>query len=286
MMKDLRGKVAVITGAASGMGRGLAVRLGREGCMVALVDVNPVGLEETADLVKRQGGPVTTHILDVTNREAVFAFSGKVVDAHKQVDILINNAGVIMVSPLKELSVEDFEWILNINLWGVIYCSMAFLPHLKQRPEANIVNISSTYGLIGIPLHIPYCTSKFAVRGFSESLKLELYDTPVSVSCVYPNLIKTNIGPGGRYKGMDKYLDVHELLARFYRLFDTMDADECAKVIIEKAVRQNKPRVLVGKRLGAIELLGRVLAGSYHGLVIRQMAYKLFGKETFRRMTN
>ena len=221
----------------------------------------------------------------MSNREAVFGFAEEVVDTHKQVDILINNAGVIMVGPLKESSVEDFEWILNINLWGVIHCSMAFLPHLKQRPEANIVNISSTYGLIGIPLHIPYCTSKFAVRGFSESLKLELFDTPVSVSCVYPNLIKTNIGPGGRYKGMDKYLDVDELMERFYRLFDTMDPDVCAKVIIDKAIKRNRARVLVGKRLGAVEILGRVLAGSYHKLIIKQMAYKLFGKEDFRKMT-
>ena len=228
---------------------------------------------------------VSTHVLDVSSKEAVFDYAGKVVDIHGRVDILINNAGVIMVSPLKETSVEDFEWILNINLWGVIYCSMAFLPHLKQRPKANIVNISSTYGLIGIPLHIPYCTSKFAVTGFSESLKLELFDTPVSVSCVYPNLIKTNIGPSGRYKGMEKYLDTGELMDRFYRLFDTMGPDECAGIIIEKAIRKNKARVLVGKQLGAIELLGRVLAGSYHKLIIRQMAYKLFGKEAFRKMT-
>lgn len=268
------------------MGRGLAVQLSRAGCTVALSDVNERGLEETADLVKTQGGSVSTHILDVSNKEAVFHFAGEVASIHNQVDILINNAGVIMVSPLKELSVEDFEWILNINLWGVIYGSMAFLPHLKQRPEANLVNISSTYGLIGIPLHIPYCTSKFAVTGFSESLKLELFDTSVSVSCVYPNLIKTNIGPSGRYKGMDKYLDVDELMNRFYQLFDTMGPDECAEVIIHKAIRKNKARVLVGKQLGAIQLLSRALAGSYHKLIIQQMAYKLFGKEAFRKMTS
>jgi butyryl-CoA dehydrogenase len=284
-MKDLHGKVAVITGAASGMGRALALQLAQAGCVVAISDVNEAGLKETAERVKKQGGSVSTRILDVSNREDVFCFAEEVVDLHNRVDILINNAGVILVGPLKDLSVEDFEWILGINLWGVIYGSMAFLPHLKQRPEANIVNISSTYGLIGIPLHIPYCTSKFAVRGFSEGLKLELFDTPVSVSCVYPNLIKTNIGPGGRYKGMERYLDVDELMNRFYRLFDTMDAEECARIIIDKAIRRNQARVLVGKQLGAIELLGRVLAGSYHRLVIQQMAYKLFGKKTFREMT-
>ena len=285
MMKDLHGKVAVITGAASGMGRGLAVKLSQAGCVVALSDVNEDGLEETAAWVKKQGGSVSTHTLDVSNKEAVFDFAAEVADLHNQVDILINNAGVIMVSPLKELSVEDFEWIMNINLWGVIYGSMAFLPHLKQRPEANIVNISSTYGLIGIPLHIPYCTSKFAVRGFSESLKLELFDTSVSVSCVYPNLIRTNIGPSGRYKGMEKYLDTEELLHRFYQLFDTMDPDACAQVIIDKAIKKNKARVLVGKQLGAIELLSRVMAGSYHKLIIHQMAYRLFGREAFHKMT-
>ncbi len=285
-MKDLHGKVAVITGAASGMGRGLAVKLSQQGCTVALSDVNKDGLEETAGLVKDQGGSASIHVVDVSDRKAVFDFAGEVLDIHHQVDILINNAGVIMVSPLKELSVEDFEWILNVNLWGVIYCSMAFLPYLKQRPEANIVNISSTYGLIGIPLHVPYCTSKFAVRGFSESLKLELFDTGVSVSCVYPNLIKTNIGRSGCYKGMDKYLDTEALLDRFYRLFDTMTPEECAQIIMDRAIKKNKARVLVGKRLAGIEFLGRVLAGSYHGLVIRKMAYKLFGRESFRDMTS
>jgi len=284
-MKDLKGKVVVITGAALGMGRELAVKLSRQGCIVAISDINKDELEKTASLIKNQGGIVSTHILDVSNKDDVFAFADKVIEIHRKVDILINNAGVIMVSPLKELTMEDFEWVLNINLWGVIHCSLAFIPHLKKQADSNLVNISSTYGLIGIPLHIPYCTSKFAVKGFSESLKLELFDTSISVSCVYPNLIKTSISSSGRYNGMEKYLNIDELQAKFYDLFKTMEPGECAEVIIKKAIRKNKARVLVGKQLATIEFLGRVLAGSYHKLIIKQMAYKLFGKKAFREMT-
>jgi NAD(P)-dependent dehydrogenase (short-subunit alcohol dehydrogenase family) len=284
-MKDLKQKVAVITGAASGMGQGLALELSKEGCIVAISDVNADGLEETAELIRRQGGEVSAKMLDVSKKDDVFAYADDVANTYKRVDILVNNAGVILVAPLKELSIEDFQWIININMWGVIYGSLAFLPYLKQQPEANPVKISSTYGIIGIPLHVPYCTSKYAVRGFTESLKLELFDTPVSVSGVYPNLIKTNIGPSGRYTGMDKYLNTDEVLGRFYELFKTMDPDECARIVIRKAIKENKPRVLVGKQLAVIEILSRVLTGSYYKLIIKQMAYKLFGKETFREMT-
>ena len=284
-MRILKDKVAVITGAASGMGRGFALELSKEGCIVALSDVNAKGLEETADLVRQQGGTVSAHILDVSKKDDVYAHADEVMHLHQRVDILINNAGVILVAPLKELTIEDFEWIININLWGVIHCSLAFLPHLKAQSEANIVNISSTYGMIGIPLHVPYCTSKFAVRGFTEALKLELYDTPVCVSGVYPNLIKTNIGPSGRYPGLDKYLNTEELLGKFYELFPTMEPDECARIVIQKAIKDKKPRIMVGRQLGVIEVLSRVLAGSYYKLVIKQMAYKLFGREAFRRMT-
>lgn len=253
--------------------------------MVAVCDVDREGLAETVARIERRGGTASSHALDVSNRDAVFAFADEVVRVHRRVDILVNNAGVIMVSPLKEASLQDFEWIMNVNLWGVVYGSLAFLPHLKTRPEAHIVNISSTYGLIGLPLHVPYCTSKFAVRGFTESLRMELFDTPVSVSCVYPNLIKTHIGPSGRYTGMDKYLNTDEVLERFYELFETMDPDECARIIIRESIRKNKARVLVGKKLGIIELLSRGIPGSYHKLVMKGMVYKLFGKEAFSRMT-
>lgn len=284
-MKSLKNKVAVITGAASGIGRSLALQLSRDGCRVAIADVNEEALGETADLIKQHEGSVSIHRLDISNKEEVFAFAEDVIKVHGAVDILVNNAGVILVSPLKDTPIRDFEWIMNINLWGVIYCSLAFLPHLKKREEANIVNISSTYGLIGIPLHVPYCTSKFAVKGFSESLKLELFDTSVKVSCVYPNLIKTNIGPDGRYTGMDTYLNTEEIQGKFYELFKTMGPDRSAEIIIDKAIRKNKTRVLVGEQLGVIELLGRVFAGSYHKLIIKGMAYKLFGKSAFRKMT-
>lgn len=285
-MKDLKNKVAVITGAASGIGRGLAIELAREGCVLALSDINQEGLEEIKGLVKEFGGRVSTYLVDVAKKEEVYNFAESVNKEFGQVDIVINNAGVIQIGPIKEVSHEDFEWIMNINVWGVIHGSLAFLPYLKKQEEASLINISSTYGLIGIPMHVPYCTSKFAVRGFTDSLKIELSNTSVKVSCVYPNLITTNIAAGGRYPGLSKYIETSQLVQNFYGLFKrTMSPDDCAKEIVKKSIKEEKPHVLVGTLTSIVDFLSRKMADSYFGIILNKMAYKVFGKDAFNKMT-
>ena len=232
-MKDLKDKVAAITGAASGIGRALALNLAAEGCHVAIADVNEAGLKETADKVRSSGVRVTTHTVDVANREQVKRYASEVVKAHGSVHLIINNAGVGIVETMEDVSYEDFEWLIGINLWGVIYGCKEFLPYLKKQQSAHIVNISSVNGILTNPNNGPYCTSKFAVRGFTETLAQELSDTNVKVSCVHPGGIQTNIASNSRfYKASDPTLGRDEAVAIFNRTMAKTTADKAAQIVV------------------------------------------------------
>ena len=161
-MKDLRNKVAAVTGASSGIGRSLAINLAMEGCSVAMADVNKPGLLQTAAMIKNPAVRKSTHAVDVVSRDEVYRFAESVVAEHGKVDIVINNAGVGLAETLEDVTYDDYEWLMGINFWGVVYGSKAFLPYLKQRPEGHIVNISSVHGLFTNPNVGPYCSSKFA----------------------------------------------------------------------------------------------------------------------------
>jgi NAD(P)-dependent dehydrogenase (short-subunit alcohol dehydrogenase family) len=193
--------VAVVTGSGSGIGRALAVRLAAKGLRLALNDANPSALDETLRLVETEGGLAFGHAFDVSDREQVFGFAQQVRDRYGRADIVVNNAGVSL-GPLltEEISDKDFKWMIDVNLWGVIHGTRAFLPLLRESPRANLVNVSSSFGLIAIPLQSPYCTAKFAVRGFTDAVRLELLDTDICVSLVYPSQVKTNIVRNGRHK--------------------------------------------------------------------------------------
>ena len=245
-MNYLKGKVAAITGAGSGIGRALALNLAAEGCHVAIADINEAGLNETADKVRSSGVRVTTHIVDVAKREQVKRYADEVVKAHGAVHIIINNAGVLIVETLEDLSYEDFEWLIGINLWGVVYGCKEFLPYLKQQDSANIVNISSVNGIFTNPNNGAYCTSKFAVRGFTETLAQELSDTRVKVSCVHPGGIKTNIVNNAKfYKSSDPSLAREESAAIFNRAMTHTMADKASQIIIA-GIKKNKARIMVG----------------------------------------
>ncbi len=254
-MKILKNKTAAVTGAASGIGRMLAVNLAKEGCSLALADVNAPGLQETANLIGNQA-KVTTHIVDVSRREQVFQYANDAAGSHGGVDLIINNAGVALGDFLETVPMEDFEWLMGINFWGVVYGTMAFLPYLKKRPEGHIVNISSINGIITNPNNGPYCSAKFAVKGYTETLAQEMHGTNIHVSCVHPGGIKTNIARNGRVNramfGLTK-----ETAANLYeeKLFRTT-ADDAAKIIIS-GIKRNKRRILVGTDAKILDWLTR-----------------------------
>ncbi|MBW2051479.1 MAG: SDR family NAD(P)-dependent oxidoreductase [Deltaproteobacteria bacterium] len=267
-MQNLKDKVAAVTGAASGIGRMLAVNLAKEGCEVAIADLDQAGLEETANMIDDKKIKVSTHLVDVANRDQVYQFADDVQTQHNRVDIIINNAGVGLSETLEDVKYEDFDWLLGINLWGVIYGSKAFLPYLKQRPEANIVNISSVHGLFTNRNVGPYCTSKFAVRGFTLALTQELKNTSVKVSCVHPGGIKTNIVRNTRfYKGSNPDMTHADAVAGFDKLAHT-SADKAAQIII-RGVKKNKARILVGFDAHVYALTQRLFPNLWQRLMSR-----------------
>jgi NAD(P)-dependent dehydrogenase (short-subunit alcohol dehydrogenase family) len=199
-MQRLEGRIAVITGAASGIGRALALQLAEAGCGLALVDVQAETLRRVGAECRERGAQVSTHAVDVSDRAAMAALPQRVIDFHGAVHILINNAGVTVADTVLEQSLEDWDWIVGINLWGVIYGCRAFLPHLLAAEEAHIVNLSSVFGIAGVPMQAAYCTTKFAVLGFSESLQAELRGTCVGLSVVHPGGVNTNIVRASRLR--------------------------------------------------------------------------------------
>lgn len=245
-MKNFSGKLAVITGAASGIGRALAVQLAGRGADLALADIDGAGLDETALMVT--GVECTTHVVDVADRLAMNAFAGDVVEHHGRVDLLINNAGVTLVSTAEGCTYEDFEWIMNINFWGVVHGTLAFLPHLKASGDGHVVNISSVFGLLGIPTQSAYNAAKFGVRGFTDALRTELdiERCGVSATTIHPGGIRTNILNNGRFEYADHEdaIDPEEAAADFERL--TRTTPEKAAQLILGAVAKNKRRALIG----------------------------------------
>jgi NAD(P)-dependent dehydrogenase (short-subunit alcohol dehydrogenase family) len=171
---NVKDRVAVTTGAGSGIGRAIALSLAQRGCHLALADVNPAGLAETAEMAAKHGVRVSQHVLDVASREAVAALPAAVHATHGRVDLLVNNAGVALGGTFEQVSEADFDWLMEINFHGLVRMTRAFLPLLHKSDDARIVNISSLFGLVSLPLQSAYCASKFAVRGFSNSLRIEL----------------------------------------------------------------------------------------------------------------
>jgi hypothetical protein len=256
-MKDLNGKVAAVTGAGSGIGRGLALRLADQGCHLALCDVNEAGLAETAELLKGRPVKVTTAKVDVTGRDAVEAWAGQAVADHGGVDVVINNAGVAVFDRLETVRWEDFEWVIDVDFWGVVYGTRAFLPYLRKRPEGCIVNISSVNGMVPFPYNGPYNCAKHAVKGFNMTLIQELRGSNVRVMSVHPGGIKTNIARDMRFCKQDG-LDLEG--AEVAEMFDNIartTADEAARQIVRGIVK-GKERLLVGGDAVLIDLAYRL----------------------------
>jgi short-subunit dehydrogenase len=263
----LAGRTAVVTGAGSGIGRALAVALAERHCHLALADIDAAGLTGTGRLVENRAVNVSLHPLDVGDPIAVAAMPDAVAQRHPQVDLLFNNAGVAIGGFFEEVSAEDFQWLFDINFWGVVRMSRAFLPVLRRSDAARIVNISSLFGLISPPGQAAYSASKFAVRGFSNALRYELEGSTVGVTVVHPGGVATAIARNARKSHGKSAAEVEQTIARVEKLL-RMPPQQAAEIIL-KGVAGGKARILVGTdaKLGA--LIERLLPVSYWTLLGR-----------------
>ncbi|WP_180114630.1 SDR family oxidoreductase [Acinetobacter sp. YH12063] len=264
-MKNFNNKVAAITGAGSGIGQQLAIQLAQSGAHLALSDRNLDGLAQTAEMIKHTGVKIIQTQLDVSDRAAVEQWAAATQAEFGQVNLIFNNAGVALASTVEGMHYDEIEWIMNINFWGVVYGTKAFLPYLKQSGDGHIVNISSLFGLTAQPTQSAYNATKFAVRGFTESLRqeLDLENVGVSATCVHPGGIRTNIANSARMSDSIRALGMNPDRATkaFNKVLKT-PPEVAAKVILD-AVKQNKRRVLIGNDAKIIDLIQRIAPTRY-----------------------
>ncbi|MEO5687822.1 MAG: SDR family NAD(P)-dependent oxidoreductase [Burkholderiaceae bacterium] len=271
----LHGGVAVITGAASGIGAALAVNLARRGMHLALVDLNAAGLEATARQVKQAGVNVSTHVMDVADHAAVAALPAAVLAAHGRVSVLVNNAGVALGGLFEHVDAEDFDWLMNINFGATVRLTRAFLPVLARESAAQLVNVSSIFGIIAPPGQTAYAASKFAVRGFSESLRheFEMTGSPIGVTIVHPGGVRTAISENARLaKGLDS-AEVERERANWRSLL-ALDPARAAE-IIAAAIARRAPRVLVGSDAKGAAIVQWLFPVTYWKHVARDIARRV-----------
>ncbi len=263
---DLTDKVVVITGAGSGIGRALAAEMTRRGADVAISDWNADSVAETARMIEGRGTKVLTDSFDVSDRAAFEAHAQRVFDEFGRADIIINNAGVSLAAQVATMTYEDLEWVVNIDFWGVVHGTKAFLPHLLERGDGAIVNVSSVYGLFGVPTQSGYNAAKFAVRGFTEALQQEVAGTDVLVTRVHPGGIKTNIVRHGRMReSMAKGHDPEDMAEQFENAVRTTP-ERAAEIIID-GIEKRKARVLIGPDAVMLDVLVRVLPVRYQSVM-------------------
>ncbi|HEY0762528.1 MAG TPA: SDR family oxidoreductase [Pyrinomonadaceae bacterium] len=257
----LKERTAVITGAANGIGRAIAVSLARRGCHLALADINEEGLTGTAELIRDHGVRVSRHRLDVSDRVAVAQFPDLVAAEHGGVDVLVNNAGVAVGGTFEQVSDEDFEWLFEINFWGVVRMTRAFMPLLRASDDARVVNLSSIYGVVAPPEQTAYAASKFAVRGFSEALRHELEGSRIGVTVVHPGGIATSIAENARLPaGVTE--DEIEQRRRKYRKLLRLPPEIAGETIV-RGIERRQERVLIGSDAKKISLIARLVPVSY-----------------------
>jgi NAD(P)-dependent dehydrogenase (short-subunit alcohol dehydrogenase family) len=275
-MKEFNGRVAAITGAGSGIGRALALNLAQRGAHLALSDIDEVGLAETVGLCEGFSVKVTSQRLDVADRSAMYAWADKVVEDHGKVNLIFNNAGVAVGATIESMSYEDFEWLMSINFWGVVYGTKAFLPHLKTAGEGHIINLSSVFGLISIPSQSAYNAAKFAVRGFTDALRMELEIDGAGVSCttIHPGGIKTNITRNGRFDESVTSMagDRDQLNKSFDRAAFTSPKKAARQILT--AVERDRRRALIGPDAKVFDILSRLPAGLYQKVLIRGAKFR------------
>ncbi len=266
-MKTLANKVVAITGAGSGIGRALAVRCAGLGARLALSDVNEASLDEAVARCRAVGAEVHRERVDVGRRDEIYAWAAEVERSLGPAEVIVNNAGVSLSQTVADMRDEDFAWLMDINFWGVVHGTRAFLPQLRSRAEGHVVNVSSVFGIIAVPTQSAYNASKFAVRGFTEALRMELGRTSVRVTCVHPGGIETNIVTNGRHyrDPTMRAVDPSELARAFKRVART-SPEEAARQICG-AILAERPRLLIGRDAFVIDKLQRLLPDAYDRLV-------------------
>jgi NAD(P)-dependent dehydrogenase (short-subunit alcohol dehydrogenase family) len=270
---DLQGKVAVVTGAGSGIGRALSHELASRGAIVAVCDLNEVAAKDTADGLPRQRDQAhQAFSVDVSDEASVHRLVDEVDAAFGHVDVLVNNAGVLgKMAPVDELSTKDLEWVIGIDLWGVIHGTRAFLPLLKERPEAALVNVSSLAGLMGSLGNAAYFVAKFGVRGFSEAVRAELQPTGVRVTIVFPGIVRTSFGASQTLESTEE--ERAEAIRR-YNAQPGVTPERAARKIAN-GITKGKARVLIGPDVWALDKLVRLVPGNtdrfLHGFVAKMV---------------
>lgn len=269
-MTTIRGAAAV-TGAASGIGRALAIELAQRGCDLALADRDEAGLKALAAEI----GParkVSIHRVDVGEADDIAQFASEAISAHSALGIVVNNAGVALMGSFEEIDQAQMDWLFDINFWGVVHGTRAFLPHLKTRSEAHIVNVSSIFGIVAPPGQSAYAAAKFAVRGFSESVRHELgvAGSPVKLSVVHPGGVATAIARNARTGvGVTDNARRVQSIERFETAAKTTPKDAALRII--RGIERNEPRILIGNDARFIDLLQRFRPGTYWAPLQRRL---------------
>jgi NADP-dependent 3-hydroxy acid dehydrogenase YdfG len=254
-MKKLTDRIAVVTGAAGGIGRATSVALAREGCHLALADIDEAGLAQTAAEIRALGRRACTHRVDVSDKQRMQRYADEVIAEYGQVHVLVNNAGVTVTADFEQHSLEDWEWIVGINFWGVVYGCKFFLPYLKRAEEAHIVNLSSVFGIVGVPGQTSYCATKFAVRGFSEALWVELKQHGIGVTSIHPAGVRTHIAKSARTAQDEFKASAIDFIEK-----SSVAPERCAELIVD-AIRKNAMRKLVTRDSYVIDALKRFSPG-------------------------
>ena len=262
-MKSLEGRVAVVTGAGSGIGAAAAAALAGAGCAVACADVDSSAAERTARSLEAQGRLASAHAVDVADARAVQVLATDVVRTHRRVDVLVNNAGVTVLGAFAETDVEDARHVMDVNVMGMVACCRAFLPHLRERDEAHIVNVSSIFGLLAPPRQVLYAASKFAIRGFSAGLRAELAPDGIGVTTVFPGNVRTRIVEHARATAESERLRAASLVAR-----NAIPPERVATSILE-AIARNRARAFVGRGTRLVDTLCRLAPAATQALAAR-----------------
>ncbi|WP_291866544.1 SDR family oxidoreductase [Bradyrhizobium sp.] len=272
-MTAIPGSAAAITGAASGIGRALALALAARGCDLALADRDEPGLATlAAEIAKTCQRKVTVHTVDIGVRREIDAFAQAAIAAHPSLNIVVNNAGVALMGTFDEVDQAQMEWLVNINFWGVVHGTRAFLPHLSQKPAAHIVNLSSIFGIIAPPGQTAYAAAKFAVRGFSESLRheLQMAGSRVRLSVVHPGGVATNIARNSRAgTGMTDNARRAQSIERFDAAAKTTPAAAALRII--EGIEKDAPRILIGNDARYMDLLQRFRPSTYWAVLARKI---------------